>query len=149
MSAYEVVKVERQHTAAVQVMVAFADLPAAERWAREKLAEALPGIQAEPPGSSFTLCRIPRGNRMHMEPGVVVMGPFDPVGDVVASELPAGRAVRQVLVGPLEKLPEAWPALFSWCMSRGLRLEGAFWQVYGPTVTEPAEPQTTLYALLA
>ena len=149
MGHSEIVKVEQHYTAAVKAIVAFDDLPAAERSARDKLADALPFIQAEPPGAGFTLCRLPSGGRMHLEPGVIVTGPFDAIGDVVASQLPAGRAIRQLHVGPLEKLPEAWPALFTWSMSKGLRLEGAFWQIYGSTTADPAEQQTTLYALLA
>ena len=68
---------------------------------------------------------------------------------MVHSHLPGGRAVKHVLVGPFEQLPQAWPALFAWCASQGLKLEGAFWQVYGPTPADPAEQETTLYALLA
>jgi effector-binding domain-containing protein len=63
--------------------------------------------------------------------------------------LPAGRTVKRVLVGSFDQLPQAWPALFSWCASEGLKREGTFWQVYGPTAADPARQETTLYALLA
>ena len=149
MSAYSVVTVERQHTAVVKSTVAFADLQTAERAARTKLANALPTLRTGQAGNSFTLCRRPRDGKMSIEPGVIVARAFDADGDVVCSKLPAGRVVRHVLVGPFDRLPQAWPALFSWCASEGLEREGTFWQIYGPTAADPARQETTLYALLA
>jgi effector-binding domain-containing protein len=149
MSQYSIVAVEQQDTAVVKSTVALADLPKAERSARAKLATALANRKIGPVGESFTLCRMPKNGTMYLEPGVIVTGIFDADGDVVHSRLPGGRAVKQLLVGPFEQLPQAWPALFAWCASEGLKLEGAFWQIYGSTAADPASQETTLYALLA
>jgi effector-binding domain-containing protein len=149
MSGYRIVTVERQHTAVVRATVPFAELQTAEISARTKLANALPTLGSGPTGRSFTLCRRPKDGRMSIEPGVIVACAFDSGGDVVCSQLPAGRAVMHVLVGPFEQLPQAWPALFAWCASEGLEREGTFWQVYGPSTADPARQETTLYALLA
>jgi hypothetical protein len=149
MSLYSVVAVEQQHTAVVKATVALADLPNAERSARARIAHALPNLKTGPVGESFTLCRMPKNGMMHLEPGVIVGAAFDSDGDVVHSHLPGGRAVKHVLVGPFDQLPQAWPALFAWCASEGLKLEGAFWQVYGPAAADPARQETTLFALLA
>jgi uncharacterized protein YndB with AHSA1/START domain len=146
---YSVVFVEPQHTAAVKFAIAFADMPNAERSARTKIAEALPRIGAEPTGHNFTLCRRLPDGKMHYEPGVIVSRAFTSSGDVISSQLPGGRAVQYILIGPFNQLPQAWPALFTWCDSQGLQLDGAFWQVYGATATDPAKQETTLYALLA
>jgi uncharacterized protein YndB with AHSA1/START domain/effector-binding domain-containing protein len=146
---YTIVAVELQHTAAVKLTVGFADMPNAERSARTKIADALSGLGTVAGGDSFTLCRRLTDGKMHYEPGVVVSRAFTSSGDVVSSQLPGGRAVKHVLIGPFDQLPNAWPALFAWCASQGLRLEGAFWQVYGPTAANPNKQQTTMYALLA
>jgi uncharacterized protein YndB with AHSA1/START domain/effector-binding domain-containing protein len=145
---YSVVIVEPRHTVAVKFALAFSDMPSAERSARGKIAEAISrtGIEA---GDSFTLCRRLADGRMHYEPGVVVPRAFTSSGDVVSSQLPGGRAAKHVLVGSFDQLPQAWSQLFDWCASQGLKLEGAFWQVYGPTAADPATQETTLYALLA
>jgi effector-binding domain-containing protein len=84
---------------------------------------------------------MPKNGTMYFEPGVIVARAFDSDGDVVHSHLPGGRAVKHVLVGPFEKLPQAWPTLFAWCASHGLKLEGAFWQVYRPTAVDPARQE--------
>lgn len=146
---YAIVEVEPRHTAAVKFAAAFADLPKAERSARAMIADALPGLGVEPVGDSFTLCRMLKEGKMHYEPGVIVSRTFTPSGDVVSSQLPGGRVVKRILIGPFDQLPQTWPALFAWCKAQGLELEGAFWQVYGPTAVDPAKQETALYALLA
>jgi effector-binding domain-containing protein len=149
MSDYTIVSVQQQHTAVVKSTVAMADMPRFERSARGIIAQGLPQLNVGPLGDSFTLCRAAGDGKMHYEPGVIVARSFEPIGNLVASQLPAGRAVRHLLVGPFDLLPKAWPALFSWCSSQGLELEGAFWQVYGPPSADPAQQQTTLFALLS
>jgi effector-binding domain-containing protein len=148
MSKHSIATIEMRHTAVVKATVPFADLAKAERFARAKIAETLSRLRIEPAGESFTLCRSAKGG-LYIEPGVIVAAAFTPDGDVVPSHLPAGRAVKQTLVGPFDQLARAWPALFSWCTDQGLRREGTFWQVYGPTAADPARQETTLYALLA
>jgi uncharacterized protein YndB with AHSA1/START domain/effector-binding domain-containing protein len=146
---YTIVAVEQRHTAAVKFTVGFADIPNAERSARAQIADALSRLGNLAAGDSFTLCRRLKDSKMHYEPGVVVSRTFTSSGDVVSSQLPGGRAVKQVLIGPFDQLPQAWPALFAWCASQGLQLEGAFWQVYGPSAVDRARQETTMYALLA
>lgn len=145
---YTVVTVRPQPTAAVKFAASFAELPNAERTGRDKIRQALPAIGVNP-GLTCTLCRMLDGGSMHYEPGVLVDRTFASAGDVVCSELPGGRAVKHTLVGSFDQLPLAWPALFAWCETNGLPREGSFWQVYGPTPSDPARQETTLYALLA
>lgn len=145
---YMIVTVEPQPTAAVTFAASFDDLPNAERTGRAKIAEAMAKLSVRP-GLSCTLCRMIDGGRMHYEPGVTVDHAFEPAGDVVCSQLPGGRAVKYTLLGSFDQLPQAWPALFAWCEQNGLKREGTFWQVYGPTANDPADQETTLYALLA
>jgi effector-binding domain-containing protein len=145
---YSIVTLDRQVTASVIFEAAFADLPNAERTGRARIAEALKTLDVTP-GLTTTLCRMLDTGRMHYEPGVIVDRAFDAAGDVICSELPAGRAVAFTLVGPFDQLPQAWPALFSWCAEKHLKREGTFWQIYGPHANNPAEQVTTLYALLA
>jgi effector-binding domain-containing protein len=148
MSGYSVVTVERQHTAVVKATVTFAVLREAEVSARAKLANALVKQGIGETGDCFTLSRMPKDGKIYIEPGVIVARALAPDGDVVPSQLPAGRAVKHVLVGPFDQLPQAWPALFSWCTKEELKLEGTFWQIYGPTAADPAKQETLLYALL-
>ncbi len=148
MNGYHIVTVEQRHSAVVRSTVAFADLPSAQRSARAKIAEAMRQLAIEPSGDRFTLCRMPHEGRIPLEPGVIVSMPIVATGDVIPSELPAGRAVHFRLIGPYEQLPQAWPALFGWCGREGLKLEGRFWEVYDRQDADPRDQQTQLFALL-
>jgi effector-binding domain-containing protein len=81
-----------------------------------------------------------------MEPGVLVARDLSPVGEVVPSALPAGRAAHVLLVGPYDLLPGAWGRLLKWCESEKLKLAGTNWEIYGGSAEKPG---TALYALLA
>lgn len=148
-SPYVIVDVERQATAVVSCDVAFAGIRDAQQSARAKIATALPRLGAGKPGAAVTLTRMTGNGRLYMEPGVIVERSFAPEGDVVPSELPAGRAVRHLLLGSFEQLPQAWPALLGWCEAQGLKRDGRCWEIYGPQASGPAIQQTELFALLA
>ncbi len=149
LGEFSIITVERQLTAAVKVKVPMAQIPHGERSARAKLGAALPALDVGPLGHAFTLWRTPGEGWFEMEPGVLVARTFAPVGEVVPSELPAGRATRVPLTGPYEGIPGAWDALFAWCRERGLTLAGTNWQVYEHESDDPAKVTTSLYALLA
>ena len=85
-----------------------------------------------------------------MEPGVLVSGAFPAAGDVVPSELPAGRAAYFLLRGSFEGLPGAWKTLLDWCAAEKLPLAGVNWEIYSQWQdVEPDQIETALYALLA
>jgi hypothetical protein len=146
----KIVTVERRLTAVVKVDVPMAEIPQAERAARATLAAAKPVLSAYAGvlGDAFTLWRRPAEGRMAMEPGVVVSRPFDPVGAVVPSELPDGRAAHLLLVGPYAGIPAGWQRLFAWCTAEQLALAGINWQVYEGGDADSASARTALYALL-
>ena len=84
-----------------------------------------------------------------MEPGTIVSRAFAPIGDVVPSEIPAGRTAHLLLVGPYDGIPGAWRTLFDWCGKEGLTLAGINWQIYHGEKSDPSKVQTSLHALLA
>lgn len=75
--------------------------------------------------------------------GSIVARRFDDRGDVVLSELPAGRAAHFALKGSFAGLPGAWQTLFDWCAAQKLTPSGVNWEIYG------VEQDADLYALLA
>jgi effector-binding domain-containing protein len=144
-----IVTVERQLTAVVKTQVPMNEIPQAQRSSRSKIDAALKSLDVGPIGHSCTFWRPPTEGRLYMEPGVVVARAFEPAGEVVPSDLPAGRAAHFLLVGSFEGLPGAWNALLGWCRQEGLKLAGANWEIYGDHNDDPAKLQTSLYALLA
>jgi effector-binding domain-containing protein len=78
-----------------------------------------------------------------MEIGCIVSRDFPAHGEIVSSDLPAGRAVHLAMEGGFENLPRAWERLFLWLQEQKPTAAGINWEVYGDT--EGAD----LYALLA
>jgi effector-binding domain-containing protein len=70
---------------------------------------------------------------------------------VIPSERPAFRAVKAVLVGGYENLPEAWPEFMQWIDDQGLQTATDFWQLFvkGPdSDPDPASYRTELIRAL-
>jgi hypothetical protein len=137
-----IVIVERRPTAVIKAEAAFAKLPEVQRTARGKLAKVLPSLYAGAAGPDCTRWRLLEGGGLAMEIGRVVARGFAPAGEVVPSELPAGRAAHLFMEGGFENLPLAWQTLFDWVKAEKLVPAGVNWEVYG--ATEDAE----LYILL-
>ena len=94
-------------------------------------------------GAACTRWTRPTGSVLPMEIGIIVGKDFAAAGEIVPSELPAGRAVHLSMKGGFENLPRAWETLFNWLQAEKLTAAGINWEIYG--ATEDAE----LYALLA
>jgi hypothetical protein len=144
-----IVTVERRVTAVVKARVPFAEIPQAQRSARAKIEAGLPSLDTGALGLACTRWRPPQGGALDMEMGTIVARPIEAQGEIVPSELPAGRAVHTVMVGPFDGMGAAWQTLFEWCQAEKLKPAGINWEVYGPTPTDPAKQETYLYALLA
>jgi effector-binding domain-containing protein len=146
----KIVTTERRPTAVIRVKAKMSDLREAQQNSRARLAEVLPTLGVSPLEHSCTLWRPPVDGVLDMEPGVLVSGPFPASGDVVPSELPAGRAAYFLLRGSFDGLPGAWKTLLDWCAAEKLPLAGINWEIYGPSLdVEPDQLETALYALLA
>lgn len=149
MSTCSIVSVERQLTAIVRASVPFAEIPTAQRGARAKVDAALASLAAGSAGRSLTRFRTPSDGRLDMEMGTIVARPFAATGDVVPSELPAGRAAHFQLKGSFEGMQDAWQTLFDWCKAEKLSLAGINWEIYSPwDGVDTAKLETDLYSLL-
>ncbi len=144
-----IVTTERTPTAVVKVDAPMNKLPEMQRTARSTLAAVVPTLDAGPVGLTCTRWRPPANGTLAMEPGMIVSKAFAPAGEVVPSELPAGRAAHHVLKGPFDGLPGAWKILFDWCAAEGLKLAGVNWEIYGVSQPDSSRQETSLYALLA
>ncbi len=145
-----IVPVERRLTAVVRTKVPFAKIPDAQRSARSAVAAALLSLEAGPAGRPCTRFRTPADSMLDMEIGTIVARSFAPKGEVVPSDLPAGRAAHFQLKGSFEGMPGAWQTLFDWCKAEKLDLAGVNWEIYMPWEgVDPAKLETDLYALLA
>ncbi len=80
--------------------------------------------------------------------GVEVTGPFDPAGEVFATETPTGEAVVAVYRGPYDGLHEAYDAIDTWMAAHARGSAGQSWEIYGDPMPDPADTVTTVLHLL-
>jgi effector-binding domain-containing protein len=83
-----------------------------------------------------------------MEIGVVVSGPFDASGPVVASVLPAGTTATTVHRGDYDGLSATGAAVIAWCAQHGHERAGPSWELYGDWHEDPAQMETQVHHLL-
>lgn len=97
---------------------------------------ATPGLHAD--GHNVMLYR-PGASAAEfaVEVGVQVTGPFEAVGRVTPSMLPATEAAVAVHAGPIADIDAAHSAVRAWCSAQGRKLTGVSWEIYG----DP-DPQT-------
>jgi hypothetical protein len=145
-SPCRVVTVEQQLAAVIEANVGMDELMKSQQTLRPKLAAAVRTLDVGPVGHTFTRWRFPVNGRMDLHPGILVSKPFAPVGDVVPSELPAGRVAQYLYVGGYEGIPQAWQTLFDWCNAQKLKLAGLNWEIYDEA--SGSVPQTSMNALL-
>lgn len=92
-------------------------------------------------------------DRINLEVGVEMNGPFAGVGEVVASAIPRGTVVTTAHMGPYQRLHEAHTAIIDWCAKHGHARAGPRWEIYGHWVDEwnrdPSKIRTDLFHLLA
>jgi effector-binding domain-containing protein len=138
-----IVTTERQLTAVIKTASPFERIPEVQRTARATLAAALPSLETGALGPTCTRWTRPTGSVLAMEIGCIVSRDCPAHGEIVSSDLPAGRAVHLAMKGGFENLPRAWETLFHWLQEQKLTAAGINWEVYG--ATEDAD----LYALLA
>lgn len=84
--------------------------------------------------------------RVEMDIGAPVAKAVSSQGEIQASELPGGRAVTYLHIGPYESLHEAWRGVEAWIKAQCLSGNAAPWEVY---LTDPTnEPDAAKYQTL-
>lgn len=147
----ELIDVPQQHTAVIRLHIPFDEC-------QEQFGPAVGELFAElerqgiaPAGPLFDHHFSAPDTHFDFEIGVPVSKPMVPNGRVIPSERPAFRAVKAVLVGGYENLPEAWPEFMQWIDEQGLQTATDFWQLFvkGPdSDPDPATWRTELIRAL-
>ena len=121
--------VSPQPTAVVKITVPTSEIAKAQKESRAKIEERLPKLDAGTSGYGCTLWHPPVRDRLYIEPGFIVTRSFKSTGEVVASELPGGRAAHYLMRGPYEGLPAAWKLLLDRVERRNLKPAGSNWEI--------------------
>jgi effector-binding domain-containing protein len=143
MTTFTVETIDPQPAAVVRAEVPMAELRSVfDRGFGEvmRVAEAQGVAIAGPPFGFYP--RMPT-DTVEVAVGFPVATEVTPDGDVVPFELPGGRVVTGMHVGPYESLEATYGALTGWAAAKGHSLAGQMWESY---LTDPrAQPDPTTW----
>jgi effector-binding domain-containing protein len=110
---------------------------------------ALPAVMAavakqggHPVGPPFAKYFGTPGDTVEVEVGFPVARAVAPSDGVRAGTLPGGPAVRAMHVGPYDRLPATYDAMFAWMKGEGLEPADAMWEVYLSDPVRQPDPET-------
>ena len=132
--SFEVVTLEPQHAAVVRADVPLDELPSVFDRAFHAVIDVAraQGLAVTGPPFGF-YPRMPAAT-VEVAAGFPLSGPVAPAGEVTPLELPGGRAVSGVHIGPFETLDRTYRELTAWAAAHGLELAEHMWESY---LTDP------------
>lgn len=148
--AVKVQAVQSRKLAAVRREVAPGAVASSWKPALDKVWEFLrrqPGLRTDG-HNVFVYHRPEHGAPLVCDFGVEVTRPFETVGEVFATETPAGQAAVAVYRGPYSGLNEAHDAIAKWMAANQKESAGQSWEIYGDPTPNPAQTETTVVYLL-
>lgn len=137
--------VAERPTAVIAAETTWEEFPALWRRLLDEIWQAVRSNEAVAPGRNVMLYK---DDVPHVEIGVEAAGPFAPIGRVVPSTLPPGRAATTTHRGRYEELGAAHEAVIGWCDRHGLQRTGVRWEIYGHWTPIVAEQEVEVYWLL-
>ena len=146
MTQFEVITIEPQDAAVLRAEVPVDQLPSVFDRAFHAVMEAVRTQGLDVTGPPFGFYPRMPATTVEVAAGFPVSGPVTPSGEVSALELPGGRVVRGMHVGPFDKLEDTYRELSEWVGSQGLEMAQQMWESY---LTDPsAEPDSAKWQTL-
>ena len=145
----ELTRSQSIHTAVIRSRVRAKELPQFVPAACGEVWSFIRSAGLPRPGRHLALYLDAQGS---IEVGAEVSEPFADNDRVHCSQLPAGRVVTTMHLGPYARLSEAHAALRVWCAEHGHRCSGISWELYGHWEeswnTDSAKIRTDVFYLL-
>jgi effector-binding domain-containing protein len=113
------------------------DLPAFLRGAFDAVAAAVARQGTHVTGPPVTVYRVLSGDEFEVEAGFPVATEITADGAVVPGELPGGRTVEAIHIGPYETLATTYREIQDWARRHDLRPAPLMWESY---LTDPEDP---------
>jgi effector-binding domain-containing protein len=138
MASFKLVTLDPTPAAVVRDTVPVQELPNFFARAFGEAEVAATGQGVEIVGEPFALYNGAPTDVIDVAGGFRVSAPIEPTGDVVPMELPGGRAVTTVHVGPYDAMAETYHKMHTWMATKGLTPATRMWETYlSDPMTEP------------
>ena len=136
MSECEITEIAPQTAAVVHGELPMSELPGFYERAFPAVMAALAEQGVAPAGAPFGYYPSMPAATVVVEAGIPTAGPIEAAGDVEPRELPGGRMVTAVHVGPYDTLPQTYGEMERWMRERGVTPRGGPFESYE---TDPGE----------
>ncbi len=135
-----------QPVLSIRTRAAVQDLPQALGQAYGAIAQYLAQLGQRPAGAPFTAYYNMDMQDLDIEVGFPVASALPGSAQIQASEIPAGRAVSLLYVGPYDQCEAAYEAAEQWMNSNGHESSGVVYEFYlnDPSDTPPDALQTQI-----
>ena len=138
MASFKLVTLDSAPAAVVSETVPVRDLPAFFGRAFDAAAAAAKSQGVEVVGQPFALYNGAPTDVIDVSGGFRVSAAIQPVGDVGPMELPGGRAVTTIYVGPYDMIESTYAKMHVWMSTKRLTPASRMWEVYlSDPMTEP------------
>jgi effector-binding domain-containing protein len=107
-----------------------------------------PELATGPEGERWQNVMLYNDQRPDVEVGVLVTGPFEPEGRVIASELPGGEVATAIHRGDYAQLGETHRSVRGYVVAHGRELAGPCWEIYGHAAADPSMQATEVFWLV-
>lgn len=130
MLTCEIVSLDTQPAAVVRGRLPMDELPDFFGRAFGAVIETLTAQGVSPSGPPFGFYPSPPGEVVEVQAGFPIAAPLEPTGEVEVIELPGGRAVTTMHVGPYDALDHTYHELMAWMTSQAVTPATAMWESY-------------------
>jgi effector-binding domain-containing protein len=142
----EVLERPAQPVMSIRTHVAVQDLPQVFGQSCGAIAQHLGKLGQQPAGAPFAAYYNMNMQNLDTEIGFPVAKAVSGNGEIQASEIPGGKVLSCVHVGPYDKLGDAYQAMQQWLDANKREATGVSYEIYlnDPTVTSPEALQTQI-----
>lgn len=133
---FEIVELEKRHTAVIRDKTPMAQISAHFMSAMPEVAQAVQEAGAEMAGPPFGRYFAHSAEEVDLEVGIPVAEPFTATGRATPSEIPGGRHITAIHTGPYQDLPGAHRELIAYTVDNGHKAIGPTWESY---ITDPGD----------
>ena len=147
----ELINRSAQPTLLIRTRAAVQDLPQVLGQAYGKIMQYMGELGETPGGAPFVAYYNMDMQDLDMEIGFPVLSALPGRAEVLAGQIPAGKAASCLYTGPYPKIASAYNDLSAWMAGEGLHPTGVAYEFYlnDPQHTPPAELQTLILFPLA
>jgi effector-binding domain-containing protein len=142
MAVFDLVTLEPSPAAVVRATMAVSDFPSFFGHAFGAVAAAVAGQGLEIVGEPFAFVPSSPADVVEVAAGFPVSAAAERAGDVVPLELPGGRGVTTVHVGPYDTMAKTYEQMRDWISVQSLSPGTHLWEVYLSDPAAEPDPST-------